>query len=291
MAEITDWIIIDGVFQKASRPAVSVTSRGLFYGDGCFETFRSYKGSFSKLQAHLKRLEKGLEYLGISYPPGLKEKKLLSNLTNLLERNKLSDEDAVVRIQVWRKGGRGYQIEIPSGAHYSIVPASLTKSSDSCMLATVDIKRIPSSALPSQFKLSNCINYILAAKQAKRKSADDALMETTDGWISETTIANIFWKQNETVFTPSDECDILPGTTRNIVLHLLKEKFQIEVREGHYKLRDIKNAETVWICNSVKEIMPVHQINQVKFKIDTSFLKRLKHSFETYRNEELSKDE
>lgn len=288
MAESENRIIIDGKFQTSSQPAVPVTSRGLLYGEGCFETFRSYKGKFLKLDAHLIRLYSGLRFLGIPYPPKFKIEKLYPKLQLLLKENKLLDQNAIIRMQVWRNGGRGYRVAHGRNSpHYSIIASPLKTDLKNCRLATVETSRIPSAAMPACYKFTNGINYISAAKQAKNKEADDALMETTDGWISETTIANIFWKQNENVFTPSEECDILPGTTRNIVLQLLSENFQVKVRQGRYTQSDLKNAESVWICNSVKEIMSVHQIDKIQFKINTPFLKRLKQSFTAYRNEEL----
>ncbi len=281
-------IILNNKLFPAEHATIPVTSRGLMYGDGCFETFRSYQGRFLKLEEHLKRLNEGLDFLSLRLPEGLKPKKIRPQLKKLLSANNLMNDDAVVRLQVWRKGGRGYR-PVTYEANYSIIATPLAKQNTACRLAAINTKRIPSKALPSRYKLSNGLNYIIAAKQAIKKNADDALMETIDGTVSETTIANIFWLKNETVYTPSVDCDILPGITRSIVLKLLKESSQIKVKEGAYPLSAVKNADAVWLCNSLKEVQSVSSIDGVKFNTEAPLIHTLKEIFQSFRNEQLSK--
>ncbi|MDX1586546.1 MAG: hypothetical protein R3222_07375, partial [Balneolaceae bacterium] len=65
------WVIYDGELIKASQPAVPVESRGLMYGEGCFETLRAYKGAFFKAKDHLDRLKRASRFLGLDYPDRL----------------------------------------------------------------------------------------------------------------------------------------------------------------------------------------------------------------------------
>ncbi len=281
-------VIYDGELKQSAEAAVPVTSRGLMYGDGCFETFRSYSGRFLKLREHLKRLNEGLNFLNIHKPEGLKADLLISQFKALLHKNNLMNVDAVIRLQVWREGERGYGYEENSGSHFSIAASSLQQQKKAYRLATVAIKRIPSKSLPANYKLSNGINYILAAKQARHKQADDALMETIENHVSETTIANIFWWRDGTVFTPSIDCDILPGITREIVIHLLRNKMNIEVKEDAFRVEALKKADMVFICNSVKEVAPVGKIDETIFKTETPFIQELEKAFISFRNEHLS---
>lgn len=285
MADLS--IIFDGDIKRIEESTVPVTSRGLMYGDGCFETFRSYSGHFLKLDDHLNRFRRGLQFLGIGYPQNLKRQPLTSNLESLLKNNNLTDRDAVIRLQVWREGKRGYKVKTNSNSHYSIVASPLSKPKASYKLSTVDIKRIPAKSIPAKYKLTNGINYILAARQARAKHADDALMETINHHISETTIANIFWVNDGIVYTPSANCDILPGITREIVIHLLRHKMNIAVKEGTYQIEAIKKAKMVFLCNSVKEIAPVNKIDDQSFQVTNAFLQNLCTAFEEFRNEQI----
>ena len=48
-------IFVDGRFVPAARAQVSALDRGLLYGDGLFETFRTYRGIPFALDDHLSR--------------------------------------------------------------------------------------------------------------------------------------------------------------------------------------------------------------------------------------------
>ena len=56
-------IFINGKLFIGSRAVVPVRDRGFLYGDGLFETLRSYKGSVFMLDPHLDRLFHSLKIL------------------------------------------------------------------------------------------------------------------------------------------------------------------------------------------------------------------------------------
>lgn len=281
MARKSVSLIVDGQFIAETAPAVSASSRGVMYGDGCFETFCSYSGHFLKLNEHLKRLQSGLHYLKIDLPDALQADNLKTDVKKLLNANNLEEKKAVIRLQVWRGGERGYATTSRK-PHYAIQCLAYQPLSSPYQLSTVDVKRIPSTALPSRYKFTNGINYIKAAAQARAKGADDALMETVDGFISETTVANIFWLKSDTVCTPSEDCDILPGVTRQIMMELLEEMHTVQLKKGRFPMDEIKAADAVWVCNSVKEILPICRIDEVKFDSSNPLAQSLQKCFESY---------
>ena len=280
-------VIFNGDFISAQEPVVPVQSRGLMYGDGCFETLRSYSGSFLHLQEHVERFRSGARFLGLQFPKFFHEKVLAQSLEKLLLENGLAAAGAVIRFQLWREGRRGYQTEENSESNFAITVSKLPVIKESIKLALVNTRRIPDASLPSSFKLSNNINYIMAAREASAKGADDALMQTLDGHLSETTIANIFWIEQGTIYSPSKECDLLPGITRNILIELC-EKLGVKVKQGKYTADKILDAEAVWICNSVREMVPVSHIGDTKFDIQHPVFKNLKEEFERYKKQNFS---
>lgn len=282
-----DYILLDGTFIKDQTPAVPVTSRGLMYGDGCFDTLRSYSGHFLHLESHLKRLNSTSDLLGFTFPEELKIGRASENIHSLLEKNNLTDRDAVVRIQLWREGGRGYSSAMPSPSHWSIVISSMPELKKNISLSTVSTRRIPNASLPVSHKLSNNLNYILAAREANKAGADDALMLTIDDFISETTIANIFWVRENQLFTPSEQCDLLPGITRQIIIELAKSETGLNIRQGKYPLQELYQAEGVFACNSVREIVTVSSIDDNKFSQNHSAIAKLKTDLEHYKSSRL----
>ncbi len=147
-------------------------------------------------------------------------------------------------------------------------------------------RRIPAESLPADVKWSNGVNYILAAGEARHHGADDALMLTRDGYISETTIANLFWKSGDRVFTPSVDCDLLPGITRSLVMDVLDE-MMVEVQEGRFFPAELQKAEMVWACNSVRELYPVAGIDGRSCPVDDRFWNLLRETFQSRKRKML----
>ena len=278
------WIIYNGTVHKAGELLVTAESRAVWYGDGCFETIRSYKGTFLRLDLHLERLFGGMEYLGMALPAGFEAGTVKEEILRLLEKNGLLDSAALARIQVWRKGGRGFDVSSRDGSCYAISVFMLPELPETARLATVSTRRIPASAVNPRYKLSNSINYIRASTEAAGRHADDALMLTTGGVISETTMANIFWIKNGTVYTPSDKCDILPGITRSLIIKVVAELDDVRLETGEFPPTALFEAEAVWICNSVKELVPVASVDEYKFALSHPLYERIHSSFLNYRD-------
>lgn len=282
MKKNNQYVAFDGDIIPADEPVVPVMSRGLMYGDGVFETFRTYSSNTFLLDEHLNRLFAGLNAIGIQSPKALQNKALKPLLLSLLQKNNLKSTGAIIRLQVWRGGGRGYQPKRNIQTHFSVTVSSCPNSFMPPDLTTVEHCRIPSQSLP-QVKFTNSINYILAAREAFQKGADDALMQTVDNRIAETTMANIFWCKGSTIFTPDIDCDLLPGITRNIILKLTKKQPGFEVEEGKYHLNDLLEADAVWICNSVREVLPVQSVDGKAFDVGHPVVKTLQKLYTEFR--------
>ena len=241
-----------------------------------------------ELDLHMQRLQRSIQYLRMDPPPILSDPEAVkAKSRKLLRKNRLADCDAVVRLQVWREGGRGFAVDRDAGTGYGITVSPLPKITEPVTLATVGTRRIPSVSLDSRHKLSNSINYVLAAAEAAEQGADDALMLTVEGYLSETTIANIFWRKGETVFTPSVSCDLLPGITRKLVIELLEQELKVPVQQGAWKQEAIMECDAAWICNSVREVVEVGVIDDKKITGSGRFVKSLKHNFASMRDRRL----
>lgn len=287
MKKETDWIVFDGKISAAEEPVAPATSRGLMYGDGAFETFRVYEARTFLLKAHLQRLREALKALGISFPSILNSRLVKDLVYQLLQKKNLINAQAIVRLQVWRDGNRGYGVSTEASSHYSMVISECPSSFEPPALATVERKRIPTEAIPSSYKFTNGINYILASREAAQKDADDALMETIQGYVSETTIANIFWIKENKVFTPSVRCDLVPGITRHSIIKLVDKMDNLRLEVGRYPLRHLLNADGVWITNSVRELLPVASINETFFTDYHESIEQLQRTFTDFRNRNL----
>ena len=281
------WIIADGNLKPAGTPIAGANSRGLMYGEGVFETLRIYQGRTLLLNNHLERLEQGLATLGIEAGNKLREQNIKKDILNLLKKNKLLDRDAVVRLQFWQDGSRGFLASSKTVARYMLTAAACSEYDEASTLVTVSVPRISTKALPATAKFTNNINYILAAREAQKKEADDGLMLTADRRVSETTIANIFWTKDNQIYTPSEQCDLLPGITRRILLNILNNHESLSVNEGAYSLDALYEADAVWICNSVREVMPVHTVDDYSFEVNNRVLEEMISRYTDFRDQHL----
>ena len=259
-------------------------------------------------------------------PPLRNTDSFLEMLALFLKSNEAMDEQVRIRVQVWaddhttgfRPGNTSTRFVItgsrletdrvhkvhkvhkvdkvdkvdkvnePDEPHESEVPYSPDVKCivNPVSLITSRFRRIPACSLSPDVKWTNSINYILAAREAQQKQADDALMLTHSGLVSETTVANIFWMSSDSVFTPSVDCDLLPGITRGVLLDIY-DQAGMPLVEGEFGPDALAGADIVWICNSVREICPVGRLDEHRFDPDPLFLGTLNDQFETYKREHM----
>lgn len=270
---------LNGEFIDDNENFFSGASRGAMYGDGCFTTLRSYKGRFLHFDKHFNRLVEGAEYLGFNL--GFTEEQLRDVALTLIKKNELENTDSVLRIQFSRSGSGGFS-NLSDRSVCLVTNSLLPTIKPDITLKTVNTRVIPEKSLSRKVKLTQSLNYIKAMEEANQKGFDDALMVTIDDFISETAIANIFWVKDDQVFTPSSECDLLPGVTRSVVLDLFFNQ-KIEVNHGKYRIEELKKAEAVFCCNSLREIMPVSIIDQDEFDAEHEVIQKIKEQFESYK--------
>lgn len=280
------YVSVNGKIAAQEDASVPAVTDGLYYGAGCFETFKSYHGSFLHFDQHIDRLNSGLKFLSGSDDNHYSAEVLRNEILNLLNRNKLSTQEAVIRIQAFIGDRIGYisrdkpQIQTVITSHKLNVPAG------TLALDTSANTVVPATCKPAHLKLSNMLHYRQAGITAKNNGADDALMLTVNGIIAETSIANLFWESGSVVYTPSAACDILPGIMRTIVIKLL-QRMGVQVEEGEYPRSDIMKSRQVWITNSVREVIQVSQIDSQKFNTNTKLVASLEKELKRYKRNHL----
>ena len=75
--------------------------------------------------------------------------------------------------------------------------------------------------------------------------------------------ANVFWREADTLVTPSLQLPILAGVTRGVLLELAEQ----ETIEGVFPLGRLLEADEVFICSSVREVMPVAAVDDKAFDL------------------------
>lgn len=265
-------VYINGSLIPESEAKVSVFDHGFLYGDGIYETMRSYEGVVFMLDEHIRRLYRSASFIRLAVPKTAAEIK--STIHKTLKANSL--KNAYIRLTVSRGFGKiGLDPALCGKPTFVIVTNEFKDYPDSfykrgVKLIISSVRRNLKEAINPQIKSLNFLNNILAKIEAKSKRAYEALMLNSQGHLTEGTICNVFFvlkKKNRTVLcTPSLDCGILDGITRNIVLDLAK-KNGIPTKEGKFKKEDIYRASEVFITNTTMEIMPVCAVDAVSYQV------------------------
>ena len=264
MMHDTKFIFLNGKIIPDTERSISPGDRGFLYGDGIFETLRTYNGDPFKLTEHLERMRCSAEKLKII--PEYSNAEISESITKLLAKN--SVRDAYIRITLSRgEGGSGLQISdgLRSTILIQVKPFKPynEKLYDKGMSLAVSGHRRSMTSPICRHKTTNLLTSILLKEEAGSKSAHDSIVLNTDGYVAECIVSNIFMVAGGSVITPSLDTNILPGITRSTVLDICKGS-GIPAREECFKIETLIEAEEVFITNSLMEIMPVSKIEDNK---------------------------
>lgn len=266
----------DGEIIGRGKAMVPAAARSVYYGEGCFCTFRSYAGKFLRLGEHIKRVNRGMETLEAG--PILDEAEIRERVGKLLEAAGLSGKQAKIRVQAGI-------LEKPLDCFTLITAEEIGGNPSPQKLILSDYRNIPKTSLPSDVKWSNYLPNILALKQAKKAGADNAVMLNAAGYISETATANLFWVQNGSIFTPDGTCDILPGVTRQVLLDALSDD-GIEVQQGAFKDQVLQSAEHVFLTSAVQEIVMASRYKSIEYKVEGDLVDHIRFLFQQRKETE-----
>jgi branched-chain amino acid aminotransferase group I len=259
-----EFIFLNGKIIPDTEGSISSGDRGFLYGDGIFETLRTYNGEPFKLTEHLGRMRCSAEKLKISFEYTNAE--ISETITKLLEKNIV--QDAYIRITLSRGEG-GSALQMSDGLRSTILiqvkpfkPYDEKLYEEGMSLSVSDHRRSTTNPI-CRHKTTNMLTSILLKEEAGSKSAHDSIVLNTDGYVAECIVSNIFMVKDGSVVTPSLDTNILPGITRKTVLEICKNS-GIPAREVSFKIDSLIKAEEVFITNSLMEIMPVSRVEDNK---------------------------
>jgi len=256
------WIYLNDRFVDRKEAVVSVFDHGFLYGDGVYETLRAYGRRIFMLAQHLARLQRSAHLIGLELP--IPEKDWPPLLNEAIQRNGLDEAD----LRSTGSRGEGDIGLDPALCRRPTVvilalpfkPYPVHLLQEGVQLAIVPVRRNLAAALSPQIKSLNFLNNILAKREAVKAGAFDGLMLNAEGHLTECTASNVFFVQAGRLCTPSVDCGILDGITREVVILLAREQ-RIPVEAGRYTPESLRQAEECFLTNTTMEIMPVREVD------------------------------
>ena len=253
----------DGAFVKATEAGIDFFSQTIHYGFGAFEGIRSYQTGngvkLFKVKEHFERLKFSCQEIGLPFHWDTSQ--LVTDTYRLLELNEL--KNAYVRPMVFA----GTDMSMVSSRKSQLIITAWQWDAfygDGFLKTCISSVEKPApNAIPIKAKITgNYINSVLAITEAKKNGFDEAILLDLDGFITETTSANVFIEKNGKLFTPL-KSNIMPGITRATVIKIA-EQLDIEVEEKNITVEEFKNADSAFACGTAVEIIGIKSVdNQV----------------------------
>lgn len=240
-------VYLNGKFISAKEAKISIFDPGFMYGDGIFETLRTYRGTIIQLEEHIERLVESAKMRG--WQLSWTRKKLGEIIEKTLKKNTYAE----ARIRLTITPG----ITEPT---IFIWVQPLEKVSQNAYTRGVSVITFPLERPFPQMKTTSMQPLLVAREEMRRKRAFEALLINRRGYITEGTWTNIFIVKNKFVLTP--RIGVLLGTTRELVLKLAKSLFHI--RQKDITLKDLLAADECFVTNSTKGIVPIIKVDGKK---------------------------
>ncbi len=258
----------DGKIMPLNEAGVSLTDLGLQRGYAVFDFLRTYNGKPFLFDEHLERFKNSAKMLYLEIPYTDVEIRDISN--ELLIRNKFEESN----IKFMLTGGS----EADHHANFYVVVTELIRLPETVYSKGVKVLTYEHERY---FPEAKTTNYVTALSLKKWQNSEGAfeILYTSKGRVLEGTTSNFFIIQNDKLVTPNE--DILFGMTRNFVIKIAREHFDVEERE--INTEELGLASEAFIASTNKEIVPVVNIDGQKVG-DGTVGGKTKELMEVFRN-------
>ncbi|WP_139684757.1 aminodeoxychorismate lyase [Vibrio tasmaniensis] len=274
-----------------SQQTIDILDRSFQYGDGCFTTMLVSDGEIQHFYAHQHRVDECLKALRISaldwdvvrlwidnalqhiQDNDLHRTKNLDGSSNLQGKNMPHNTKAGIKLHVSRgAGGRGYSTKNIVKPIVTIstfdFPNHYSAWQDSGVELGICRQALGLSPLLAGHKHNNRLEQILMKDEMDQADEVDGVVLDISGNVIETTMANLFWRKDQMIYTPQLTQSGVAGVMRKHVLTALNQS-ELSVTIGDYSLSQLMQADEIFITNSILGVAPVTRISDIQFKIGT----------------------
>ena len=240
---------------------VATTNRGLNFGDGLFETLVVHHGRPRRWQGHMDSLGVGCERLGLTMPPQ-------SVLLREVQTVSAGLGNAVVKIVICRGGpSKSYMppqdeecVRIVSAERF---PDGIARLARKGVRARICELRLAIQPALGGMKHLNRLEQVLASAELREKGAREGILLDREGHVTCAVGANVFLVSEDRLLTPRlDLCGI-----RGVVRSHILTGFGARCEQRRITLDMLQEADEIFICNTVKGIVPVTAVDDQEFAI------------------------
>ena len=255
-------IWIDAELVPVEEARISVFDHGLLYGDGVFEGIRIYNGRIFEEAQHIKRFFESARAIRLDLP--MTREEVSEAMHEAMQANGITGDGYIRLVATRGVGSLGLSIHHTAcptvfviADKIALYPPEVYKRGLHCVISSLG-RNHPNTTSP-RVKSLNYLNNIMAKAEAREAGADEAIMLTVDGYVSECTGDNIFLVRDGEIYTPPTSIGIIEGITRKVVMELARKR-GIAVYEKMLIRHDLYIADECFATGTAAEVIAITMI-------------------------------
>ncbi len=260
---------VNGRIGGEEQGLISVLDHGFLYGEGIYEVVRTYNRRPFLLDRHLQRLKRSADMIALQLPmsqAGFEAQVADTLRAFFADPKNHAVADAYIRILVTRGVGE-ISYDPTSCTQPSVViivkaltprPAWVYERGVKCSLVSI-VRNHPCSINPL-IKSNNLLNNALAAQEALRKGAFEAILRNYRGELAECSTANLFVMRNGLLMTPPLDSGLLSGITRGFIFEVCTSA-GVDVEQRVLHDEDLFDADESFFTSTTQEVVPIVQVD------------------------------
>jgi branched-chain amino acid aminotransferase len=258
---------VNGQILDQEHAKISVFDHGFLYGEGIYETLRTYDGEPFLFERHMRRLRASAGMLALDVP--ISNEEIDQRFRAIMQTAGLGKDghEAYLRILVTRGIGELTYDPAACGAPSVVIIAKphvdppATAYDKGVTVALVGIVRNHPESVNPLIKSNNLLNNALAMQEAFKRGAFEGVMRNYRGELAECTTSNLFIVKDGVALTPPLDSGLLAGITREFLLEI-GEEFGIPVREQVLRDEDLFDADEAFLTSTTRELVPITKVDE-----------------------------
>jgi len=248
-----------------AEPQVSVLDLGVTRGDGIFETLDAVDGYAQALEPHLARLINSANLLDLPHPDLDLYREAIRQAIELSSEPRISVKLVLTRGIEGGTVSTGWVFAEP-------VPNFDDARRDGISVVILDrgYRHDAPQTSPWLLQGAKTLSYAVnksVYREAARRGADDVIFVSSDGFVLEGPTSNVVLQFGTHLVTPSTDQGILRGTAQGAFFEYA-EANGLTTEYRTVTPDELEKADSVWLSSSVRQIVPVREIDGVARTFD-----------------------
>lgn len=253
----------NGEWIPSEKLAVAVDDLGFLMGATLTERLRTFKGQPFRVAAHLARLDHSLSVLGWNADVIGSEARLAIDEFVVRNAHLMAEGDDWNIILFITPGHTADAMSPTVGVHGHPIPFShwAPQFVEGVDAVVVSIRQVPANCWPPELKCRSRMHFYLADREAtKAIPGARAILLDQDGYVCESTSANVItYIKGRGLVTPQIQ-KVLPGVSQQVIFDLAGE-MGINHAEADLLPADLLQADEVYLASTSLCLLPIVRLD------------------------------